>query len=82
MQIRNCAWVKQPQQPKRIVWTRGGVIATNCPKSVITAQSKIWLEEFSLWKALGGGVPWSMQAKSVDALLVLEHAWRMEVQRE
>jgi hypothetical protein len=41
-----------------------------------------WLDEFSMWKALGGGIPWSMHAKSADALLVLERAWLMEVQRE
>jgi hypothetical protein len=49
---------------------------------VISAQSATWLEEFFTWKAVGGGLPWSMEAKSVDALLVLEQAWRMENQCE
>lgn len=82
MRIRNCAWTEQPQQARKIVWTRAGIVTGHCPKSLITAQSLEWLEMFFAWKALGGGVPWSMHAKSVDALLVLERAWRMENQRE
>jgi hypothetical protein len=65
-----------------VVWARAGVLTTHCPKSLISAQSLTWLDEFFTWKAAGGGLPWSMLAKSVDALLVLERAWQTENQNE
>lgn len=65
-----------------MVWTRAGILTTNCPKSLITAQSLAWLDEFFAWKTLGGGIDLAMQAKAVDALIVLERAWQMENQRE
>ncbi len=49
---------------------------------MITAQSTAWIEEFLMWKAMGGGTPWSMPAKSVDALLTLDRAWQQENKRE
>jgi hypothetical protein len=55
------------------------VIAWQCPKSIITAQSLHWLEQFRWWKQLGGD-PWEMEAKSADALLMLEQEWRTEIQ--
>jgi hypothetical protein len=80
VKVRNCAWAAQPAQaPKRrkLVWARGKVVTRQCPKSIITAQSLQWLEEFRLWKQLGGD-PWVMPAKSADALLLLEQEWRTE----
>jgi hypothetical protein len=47
---------------------------------VITAQSLYFLEQFGFWKEFGGASIWSVDAKTADALLVLEHAWRMENQ--
>jgi hypothetical protein len=82
VQIRKCAWSNQQEETRRIVWTRGGIVATNCPKSIITSQSQAWIEEFVAWKAFGGGMPWFMPAKSVEALLVLERAWQKEQQLE
>ena len=64
------------------MWARAGVLTMHCPKSLISAASLMWLDEFFIWKAAGGGSLWSMQAKSVDALLVLERAWQMENQGE
>jgi hypothetical protein len=54
------------------------MVSTQCPKSLITPQSLAWLEMFFAWKAFGGGLSFSMQAKCCDALLVLERAWQME----
>lgn len=65
-----------------MIWARGGLSSTNCPKSLITARSLAWIEEFLTWKAFGGGVLWSMPAKTAEALLVLEQAWRKERENE
>ena len=50
----------------------------HCPKSIITAQSLHLLEQFRIWKEFGGGVPWALEAKAAEAILVLEEAWRRE----
>jgi len=52
-----------------------------CPKSIITAQSLYFLEQFRIWKEFGGGAPWEVEGKSADALLVLEQAYRKEKER-
>jgi hypothetical protein len=60
------------------VWARDGVIACQCPKSIITAQSVSFVEQFRIWKEFGGGAPWSLEAKTAEAILFLEEAWRKE----
>lgn len=42
-----------------------------CPKSIITAQSLSFIELYMFWKH-GGGDLWSLDAKSADAMLVLQ----------
>jgi hypothetical protein len=62
-----------------VVWARGAVVSTRCPKSIVTAMSVLFLEQFRWWKELGGDV-WSMEAKNAEALLLLEAEWRTEMQ--
>jgi hypothetical protein len=81
VQVRNCAWVqKDKADSNKAVWARGEVFSCHCPKSVITAQSLYFLEQFGFWKEFGGTSIWVVEAKTADALLVLEQAWRMENQ--
>lgn len=81
--MRNCAWTNQTgSKGGRAVWARRDVVASQCPKSVISAKSKSFLEHFRLWKQFGGGFPLWADAKTADALLVLEEAWRVEEQDE
>jgi hypothetical protein len=54
-------------------------MSQRCPKSIITAGSLHFLEQFRWWKELGTSL-WSMEAKSAEALMVLEQEWRTEVQ--
>ncbi|HEX4163881.1 MAG TPA: hypothetical protein VHZ55_00270 [Bryobacteraceae bacterium] len=82
MKIRNCAWEKDLQCNKKAVWARGRLIATQCPKSVITAQSLRFLELFQVWKGSGGGCDLSMDAKSAEAILILEQEWMAEQKNE
>jgi hypothetical protein len=82
VKARNCAWVQIDQFAKaKAVWTRGGVYSTHCPKSVITAQSLYYLDQFRWWKQCGGGALWDLPAKDADAVILLEQAWETEKQR-
>lgn len=82
MKARHCAWVSEERVAStKAVWARGEVFSVQCPKSVITAQSLHFLEQFRLWKEFGRGSLWSMEAKSAEAIFVLERAWRMENER-
>jgi hypothetical protein len=56
------------------------VSSLHCPKSVITAQSLYFLEQFSIWKEFDGKNLWSMESKVAEALMLLEQAWQMEKQ--
>jgi hypothetical protein len=55
-----------------VVWARGGISTTICPKSVITAQSWAWLEEYFVWRKLGRADPDQMDTRKVEAFLILE----------
>ena len=83
MKIRNCAWAGDEQVVKseRVVWARAGVVAFNCPKSIISPNSVYFLEHFKNWKVFGGGTLLFLEAKVADAVLVLEQAWQKENHR-
>jgi hypothetical protein len=53
------------------VWARGKIVAFHCPKSIITAESLAFIEQFFYWRSCGGDL-WSLDAKSADAMLVLQ----------
>jgi hypothetical protein len=57
------------------------VLSSQCPKSVITSESLYYLEQFRYWKEVRSGDLYSMDAKTADAVLVLEQAWKLENQR-
>lgn len=65
----------------RPVWARSQIICTQCPKSLISADSLSFLEQFHTWKAAGRGSLLSVEAKSADAILTLEHEWQKENER-
>jgi len=78
VKIRNCAWSAEPEG-RAVVWAPGEVVSERCPKSIITAKSVLFLEQFRWWKELGGDI-WSMEAKNAEALLLLEREWRTEME--
>ena len=57
------------------------MISSECPKSVITAQSLYFIEQFKVWKQFGGTDVLSMNAKAAEALMVLDEAVQVEKQR-
>ena len=54
------------------MWARGKTISAHCPKSVITAESLYFIEQFKAWKQLGSCDIASIGAKTADAFAVLE----------
>jgi hypothetical protein len=79
---RRCAWLEEKEEgPARPVFARRQTVAFQCPKSIITAQSLRLMEQFIYWKR-GGGDLWSVDAKSADAILVLQEESEKENKNE
>jgi len=55
------------------------VIATECPKSLISPASIGYLEYFWLWKRIGGARFDDMDARTADAVALLEEAYCVEL---
>lgn len=70
---RRCTWLPAGlATPRQVVWVRKGVCAESCPKSLITAQSQAWLEEYGVRKRLGSRELKDLTARQVEAFLLLE----------
>ena len=54
------------------------MIATECPKSLVTAESLAWIEEYQAWKLAGGGDYRTMGARQWDAFSTLEQVLTQE----
>jgi len=51
-----------------------------CPKSLISAESEAWIHLFSNYKALHYSPrPDYLDARTADALIILENEWRKEI---
>lgn len=57
-------------------------MTTQCPKSVITAESLQFLEIYRMWKQLGGGCMMTLEARIVEAIELLDQEWIAEKERE
>jgi hypothetical protein len=57
-------------------------VTTQCPKSLITAESLHFLDVYQIWKKLGGGCTMSLEARTVEAIELLEQEWIAENERE
>jgi hypothetical protein len=58
--------------PERVVWARGGIAVTRCPRSLVTAESEALVERYLVWRRLGPGAVGELSARDVDAFVVLE----------
>ncbi len=54
------------------------MFSSQCPKSVITAASLTYLEQYAVWKQLGGIDPERIDVKTADAIVLLEQTWKKE----
>jgi len=71
---RRCGWIARAlETPERVVWARNNAASTSCPKSLITAQSMAWLEEYLVRRKLGQRGIEGLEAREVEAFLILEH---------
>ncbi len=76
---RRCGFLPaQERGEARIVWGRGQTHTEECPKSLVTAESLAWLEEFFVRRRLGIADLPDPAARKVDAFLIL----RDEMERE
>ncbi len=72
---RRCAHLAGGASPgEKPVWSRKGVVALRCPKSLITAESLTWIEQDRVWKLLGAPDYEEMNARRAAAFLTLEEA--------
>jgi hypothetical protein len=78
---RRCGWAAaRGASPSHVVWARGSVSTDECPKSFITAQSIVWVEEFFAWKSLQLNLSFDLNAKQAEAFLILEEQLQREKQ--
>lgn len=79
---RRCGWKPGTQEgPRRVVWARGRAATEECPKSYIRPESLAWIEWWRAWRSLGmGGDTGEMEARRVDALMLLEEEARIAAQ--
>lgn len=72
-QRRRCGWLPEAAKtPLKVVWARRHIATEQCPKSEVSAQSLEWIERFFVWKRLGGLYPEKLNAREVEAFLILE----------
>ena len=64
------------------VWLSGGLALYECPRSGISAESISDVEEFLLRKAVDTRPVLDMDARRLDAMLVLEGEWERRKRSE
>jgi hypothetical protein len=80
---RRCGWLSDTgETAKRVIWAKGRLSLTTCPRSYITAESIGWLEAYQAWRAFGFGNPAEMPARDVEAFFVLENENNTEKRRD
>jgi hypothetical protein len=71
---RRCGWIARAlETPERVVWARNNAATTICPRSLITAQSMAWLEEYLVRRKFRQTGIDGLGAREVEAFLILEH---------
>jgi len=60
------------ESPARIVWARRHVSTAICPKSLVSAQSWQWIEEFYAARRSRGVEFRQLPARDAEAFLVIE----------
>jgi hypothetical protein len=75
-----CGWLStRPESAPRVVWARKQVSTFICPKSFITPRSLAWLEEYFVWRNLGRQMDRNMNARTLEAFMILEHQVSLEM---
>ncbi len=61
-----------------MVWVRRGAVATECPKSLISAASLACIEEFYAWKLAGKTDYGALTSRQLEAFGTLEREMMAE----
>lgn len=78
---RQCGWLFPADGvADKVVWARKQLATATCPKSLITAQSQAWVEEFLVRRKLGQRWSVEMRARDVEAFLILQQEWEAETE--
>jgi len=76
---RRCGFLPEAKRGAlRVVWGRGQIQTEECPKSLVTGESLASIEEFFVRRRLGMQDSLELDARKVDAFLIL----RDEMERE
>src|SRR5207248_1325161 len=76
---RRCGFLAEAQRGEaQIVWGRKRAQTEECPKSFVTGESLAWIEEFFVRRRLETEDLIELDARTVDAFLIL----RDEMERE
>jgi len=62
-----------------VVWGRKRARTEECPKSFITGQSLAWMEEFVARRRLSIPDSLEVDARKVDAFLILQREMEIEI---
>jgi len=80
---RRCGWMPEAlKTPERIVWARNDSATSICPVSFVTAQSMAWIEDYLVRRKLGGRGIDGLDAREVEAFLILEDEITKESARQ
>ena len=60
------------------VWVRKRIAISTCPKSYISAESYVLVEEFFVRRRLGGIRAAELSARQAEAFVILEHELESE----
>jgi hypothetical protein len=76
---RRCGWLQNGDASEGpVIWARRRVAVTSCPTSFVTSESIALLEEYHAWKLLGTSEFYTLPARLVEAIFVLENELRSE----
>jgi hypothetical protein len=78
---RRCGFLEDEKRGQpRIVWGRKHAQTEECPKSLVTGESLALLEEFFVRRRLGVAESLEMEARKVDAFVILQDELEREEQ--
>lgn len=77
---RRCGWLQLREEDGATpVWARKHMSLTTCPKSYVTAESMVLVEDFFVRRRFGKPNLEEMTARAADAFLILDEAVALEM---
>jgi hypothetical protein len=76
---RGCGWLAPGDEQRAPVWVRKGISLTTCPKSFVTPESELLLEDFLVRRRLGAIRTTELSAREAEAFVILDQAMNQEI---